>query len=188
MSRLPSAGVSGKTGAAVGAIAIVCCAALPTVAAAVGGLSLAALLGAGAGIVVVVGALSLAGVLLLNARRRRKKVPGRGRTEAAMTVEMLYSDGCPSHDALLPRLKAVLRAEGVTAPVELRRIESVEAAERTRFLGSPTVRIEGADIDPSASGRVDFGLKCRLYDVGGSFSPMPPDEWIRAALRGGSIR
>jgi len=105
-----------------------------------------------------------------------------------MTVEMLYFDGCPSHDALLSRLKAVLRDEGVTTPVELCRIESVEAAERARFLGSPTVRIEGADIDPSASGRVDFGLKCRLYDVGGSLSPTPPDEWIRAAVGGGSIR
>jgi hypothetical protein len=105
-----------------------------------------------------------------------------------MTVEMLYFDGCPSHEALLPRLKAVLRDEGVTAPVELCRIESVEAAERTRFLGSPTVRIQGADIDPSAAERVDFGLKCRLYDVGDSYSPTPPDEWIRAALRGGSIR
>jgi hypothetical protein len=69
ISRLPSAGASGKTGVAVGAIAMVCCAALPAV---VGGLSLAALLGAGAGIVVIVGALSLAGLPLLNARRRRK--------------------------------------------------------------------------------------------------------------------
>lgn len=105
-----------------------------------------------------------------------------------MTVEMLYFDGCPSHEALLPRLEAMLKDEGVAAPVELCRVESAEAAERARFLGSPTVRINGADVDPSAPERADFGLKCRLYDVCGSYSPTPPDEWIRAALRGGSTQ
>lgn len=95
-----------------------------------------------------------------------------------MTVEVLYFDGCPSHEALLPRLRELASEERI----ELRRVESLEAAERECFLGSPTVRVNGADVEPGAADRTDFGLKCRLYRSNGSVSPTPPDEWIRSAL------
>jgi len=80
-----------------------------------------------------------------------------------MKVEVLYFDGCPSHGALMPKLRELMEEAGVDVPVELRRVESVEAADRERFLGSPTLRIDGQDVDPPASERTDFGLKCRLY-------------------------
>jgi hypothetical protein len=55
--------------------------------------------------------------------------------------------------------------------------------ERVRFLGSPTVRVNGRDVDPDAVDRTDYGLKCRIYrpDHPGE-SQLPPEEWIRAAL------
>jgi hypothetical protein len=68
--------------------------------------------------------------------------------------------------------------------VTLRRVESPEDAERERFLGSPTVRVDGVDVDPGASEREDFGFECRLYRVDGETSPLPPEEWIRQALLG----
>ena len=102
----------------------------------------------------------------------------------AAKVELLYFDGCPSYEALLPRLRELLRKEGASGDVALRRVESPEDAERERFLGSPTLRVDGEDIDPDAAGRGDFGLKCRLYRTGADYSPLPPDEWIRRALAG----
>ena len=66
--------------------------------------------------------------------------------------------------------------------VELRRIETDEAALRERFLGSPTVRIDGEDVEPGADSRSDFGLGCRLYRSAEGPSPTPPDEWVEAAL------
>ena len=80
--------------------------------------------------------------------------------EAIVRLEVLHFDGCPSHEALMPRLRRLRAQVGVDAPVELRRVESVEAAERERFLGSPTLRVDGQDVDPSAGERTDFGLKC----------------------------
>lgn len=65
-----------------------------------------------------------------------------GAVPVAARVELLYFDGCPSHEVL------------------------------------------GEDVDPGAARREDFGLKCRLYRAGGRYSPVPPDEWIRAALAG----
>ena len=99
-----------------------------------------------------------------------------------MKIELLYFDGCPSHEAFLPRLRKLLTAEGIEDPVEQRRVETLEAAAAERFLGSPTLRIDGGDVDPGAADRTDYGLKCRLYRFGAGSSPTPPDEWVLAAI------
>jgi len=99
-----------------------------------------------------------------------------------MKVEVLYFDGCPSHRALMPKLRELMEEAGVDVPVELRRVESVEAADRERFLGSPTLRIDGQDVDPPASERTDFGLKCRLYATAGGLRGTVPDDLVIAAL------
>jgi hypothetical protein len=96
-----------------------------------------------------------------------------------MHVELLYFEGCPGHDDVLPRLRVLA---GDRAEIELRRIESVEDAEAHRFLGSPTVRVNGTDVDPDARDRRDFGMKCRLYRTNDGQSHAPPDDWIRRAL------
>lgn len=100
-----------------------------------------------------------------------------------MTIALLYFDGCPSYEAFLPRVEALLRESGVNERIDLRRVESDHAAHANRFLGSPTLRIDGADVDPDAAGRTDFGLKCRLYRTEAGLSPTPPDEWVVAALK-----
>lgn len=99
-----------------------------------------------------------------------------------MNVEVLYFDACPSHEALLPRLRELMAHAGVHSPVQLKHIDSVEAAERERFLGAPTLRIDGEDVDPTASERSDFGLKCRLYPSGEGLRGTVPDELVLAAL------
>jgi len=102
-----------------------------------------------------------------------------------MTVEVLYFAGCPSHEALLSRLRQLVSEAGLAATeVHLRLVNDLDGAERERFLGSPTVRIDGEDVDPTASERTDYGLKCRLYRSNGEVSGTPPDEWIRSALEG----
>lgn len=98
-------------------------------------------------------------------------------------VELLYFDGCPNHDALLLRLRELLAVAGARSEVELRRIESADVAERERFLGSPTVRVNGEDVDPGAAERRDFGLKCRLFATPEGLRGAPADEWVLAAVR-----
>ena len=99
-----------------------------------------------------------------------------------MRVEVLYFDGCPSHEAFLPRLRELLAQAGIDDRVELCRVESVEAAERERFLGSPSLRIDGVDVDPTAGERTDYGLQCRLYRTPAGQQQAPADEWVLAAL------
>ena len=100
-----------------------------------------------------------------------------------MEVELLYFDGCPSHEAFLPRLQELLAQADIDVPVLQRRVESDAAAQSARFLGSPTLRVDGADIDPGAADRTDYGLKCRLYPTKEGLRGAPPDEWVLDALR-----
>jgi hypothetical protein len=99
-----------------------------------------------------------------------------------MTIEVLYFDGCPGYGQLMPRLRELLAAEGVEDAITVVRVESVQDAEQQRFLGSPTLRIDGVDVDPTAGGRTDYGLKCRLYRVGTAHAKVPAQEWILSAI------
>jgi hypothetical protein len=105
-----------------------------------------------------------------------------------MKIELLYFDGCPSYAELLARLRELIADEGIDEQVELRRVESQEGAVRERFLGSPTLRIDGEDVDPTASGREEFGFECRLYRTTDGLVRTPPDEWIRTALGRAALR
>lgn len=100
-----------------------------------------------------------------------------------MRIELLYFDGCPNHEALLPHLRDLLTSAGVSDEIELVRIDDLDAAERAGFLGSPTVRVDGNDVEPGAGRRSDFGLKCRLFATPEGLRGMPADEWVLAALR-----
>ena len=99
-----------------------------------------------------------------------------------MKIELLYFEGCPSYAELLPRLRRLIADEGIAEDVELRRVETPEEAARERFLGSPTIRIDGEDVDPTKNGREAFGIECRLYRTEHGLERTPPEEWIRAAL------
>jgi hypothetical protein len=99
-----------------------------------------------------------------------------------MKVELLYFEGCPSYERLRPRLEALVNEHAPGAELDLRLIDSERQAEQESFLGSPTVRVDGRDVDPSAAGRRDFGLKCRLYRTGDHQSSTPPEQWVAAAL------
>jgi hypothetical protein len=100
----------------------------------------------------------------------------------ARTVELLYFDGCPSYEALLPRLGELLRGAGAGDQIQLRRIPDDGSALRERFLGSPTVRVDSHDVEPGGSERRDFGMKCRLYSTGDRLCGIPLDEWVLDAL------
>ncbi|HWF49474.1 MAG TPA: hypothetical protein VG294_02425 [Solirubrobacteraceae bacterium] len=99
-----------------------------------------------------------------------------------MNIEFLYFEGCPSAERLLPRVRALLERAGVRDEPQLRLVESIEDAERERFLGSPSLRLDGRDIEPGADARTDFGLKCRLYQTASGTAGTPPDAWVLAAI------
>jgi hypothetical protein len=101
---------------------------------------------------------------------------------ASITIEVIYFDGCPNHEQLLAYLPRLLEREHISAEIVLRNIPDAATAVKERFLGSPTVRRDGHDIDPGAGLRDDYGLKCRIYHTATGLSGLPPDEWILDAI------
>jgi hypothetical protein len=95
-----------------------------------------------------------------------------------MKIEVLYFEDCPNHVPTLERIRTVLREESCDADIREVLVSEVEAARSSRFLGSPTVRVDGIDIEPAANEREDFGLMCRRYSSG-----LPSRELIREAIR-----
>jgi hypothetical protein len=101
---------------------------------------------------------------------------------AANTIELLYFEGCPNHETLLAHLPALLEREGITAEIVFREIRDTDEAVRERFLGSPTLRVNGRDIEPNTDQRSDYGLRCRIYQTPTGLTGVPPDELLLDAL------
>jgi hypothetical protein len=91
-----------------------------------------------------------------------------------MKIEILHFKGCPNLGSAIDVIRSVIPS----AAIDEIEIRTIEEAERMRFRGSPTIRIDGVDIEPSARTRTDFGLSCRRYDGTG----VPSRELVEAAL------
>ena len=100
-----------------------------------------------------------------------------------MRVELLYWDGCPSHPDALRDLRAAMSDQGLDpSTIEIREIDTDDVADAERFTGSPTIRIDGVDVqDP---GEEPTGLTCRVYHRrDGRVSAVPDPDDLRDALR-----
>ena len=98
-------------------------------------------------------------------------------------VELLFWDGCPSHPQALEELRAAMAELGLDPDqVLVREVDTEQRADRERFVGSPTIRIDGVDVqDP---GGEPAALTCRVYHRrDGRVSPVPDPADVRDALR-----
>lgn len=98
-----------------------------------------------------------------------------------MRVELLYFDGCPSWKVADERLAEVLRVlDRADVVVERRRVDTPEQAAEERFIGSPTIRVDGTD--PFATGEEQVALACRIYDTSTGPSGSPDTEQLLEVL------
>ncbi len=102
---------------------------------------------------------------------------------ASHLVEILYFDGCPHARPTIDLTRKVVAEAGVEADVREVIVANEVDALRLCFLGSPTVRVDGRDVDPDTEGRDDYGIQCRVYPTEVGLDGLPPATWIRAALR-----
>lgn len=100
-----------------------------------------------------------------------------------MKVEILYISGCPNYSPAVDCVREVLDQEGI--PTDMIEVEVKDAAmaQRVGFLGSPTIRVDGKDVEPDTSTARAFGMTCRTYSDGRRRAGVPPLEWVRAAVR-----
>lgn len=97
-------------------------------------------------------------------------------------VEILYFEGCPNHEparALVERVAAELHLD---PSIDLVEVVDRDSAAELRFLGSPTIRVDGRDVEPGAEERHEFVLTCRVYRTERGLAGQPEEAWIREAL------
>jgi uncharacterized protein len=91
-----------------------------------------------------------------------------------MRIEILYIAGCPNYSPSPARLRKVLRQEGVSAELSEIEVKDDAAARALNFIGSPTIRVNGLDIEVESRTVNEPAFACRRY-AGGA----PGEEMIR---------
>ena len=101
-----------------------------------------------------------------------------------MKVEVLYFKGCPNHEPAVEQVRKTLRSEGLPILVNEVEITDPAMAQKFGFLGSPSIRIDGIDVEPGAREINTFGFGCWTYsDDKGRRSGLPPVGLIQQAAR-----
>ncbi len=97
-------------------------------------------------------------------------------------VEILSFAGCPNHLGAIELVERVSGEVGLHPEIRVLDVPDQEAAERLRFLGSPTIRVGGRDVDPRAEERSDYALSCRVFRTETGIAGQPDARWVRDAL------
>ena len=99
-----------------------------------------------------------------------------------MKVELYSFPECQSRDPALENLKRSLRAEGLPEDIDQVSVD-VAATAVMRFLGSPTIRIDGVDVEGFEADQRGYSYSCRTYEDGGETKGWPSVDKIRQALQ-----
>ncbi len=99
-------------------------------------------------------------------------------------ISVLYLIGCPNREPACALVEKLLAELDLTADLQMEAVNNVEAAHRCRFLGSPTIQVNGVDIEPTRRTDTNYAMACRIYQVSESSSGLPSVQMIRSALSG----
>ena len=95
------------------------------------------------------------------------------------SIEILFLAGCPNFRPTVELAERVVVHLGVDAHIQPVVVDSADEAVRRRFLGSPSIHVNGQDIEPDAESRSDFTVSCRLYGGSG----IPSRDLLESAVR-----
>ncbi len=98
-------------------------------------------------------------------------------------IYILYIEGCPGVLTVAKYVQEIIAEEAVGAEISLVLIETQEDAMNLHFTGSPTVRINGKDVETNFQDIKDYGLRSRQYYINGSKCEYPPKSMIKDAVK-----
>lgn len=105
-----------------------------------------------------------------------------------MKIELLYFEGCPNHVQALDNLKSALEESGLNERIDVINVTDNTEALARRFLGSPSIRIDGRDLEDADRNGAEYSMKCRRYRNGDRIEGYPPRELILEAIKTGSTQ
>ena len=99
-----------------------------------------------------------------------------------MKIEVFYIDGCPNRQPAVERVNELLQEFRLSGNVLEVAVTDSASAIAARFLGSPTIHVNGIDVEQSSRTSDQFGLMCRTYVDGPQRDGVPSAELVRRAL------
>ncbi len=98
-------------------------------------------------------------------------------------ISILFIKGCPGYISAAKYIKDIIADEAIDAEITLIEIDNDEDARQLHFIGSPTVRVNGMDVEKGFSYTKDYGVRSRIYNIEGNPSDCPSKSMIRSAIR-----
>jgi len=99
-----------------------------------------------------------------------------------MKIEILVFDGCPNIESTEKLVSETLNELGIDANIKIVKVVDSDDAVAKRFLGSPSVRIEGKDLEIEENKLTQYTMRCRIYREGDSQTGIPPKNLLVSAL------
>jgi hypothetical protein len=105
-----------------------------------------------------------------------------------MKIAILVFDGCRNADATEKLVRETVSKLEIDASIEIIKVTNNEYAVAKRFLGSPSVRIDGKDLEVEEDELTQYSMRCRVYRQGDSQTGIPPKDLLVSALSMASRR
>lgn len=102
--------------------------------------------------------------------------------DGPVRIEIFARRDCDSRGMAISVVERVVAETGVPAEVEVIEVKTLTQARELRFLGSPTVRVDGRDVDRQPNGSSDVSLGDRVYRTGRGLAGWPDAEWVRESI------
>ncbi len=97
---------------------------------------------------------------------RRKKL-------SKLEIEFLYARGTERGDAAEEALRMALEATGAEAEVTYTEVQSSEEAKEMKFLGTPSIRVNGIDVEYGDRAPEEYQMGTRYYNTPDGWKPHP---------------
>ena len=98
-----------------------------------------------------------------------------------MVIRVMTFEGCPNCEATRDLVAETVKELHLHADIEAIQVSSDEEARRYDFLGSPTIQVDGRDIEVSRrAGKASFS--CRVYRTPNGITGVPPNNILLDAI------
>lgn len=100
-----------------------------------------------------------------------------------MKIELFVFDGCPNSEPTEKLIRETVSELGSDVKIEVVTVVDNDDAVVKNFLGSPSVRVNGKDLEIEEDSTTTYSMRCRIYRSDESHSGIPPKELLIKAIQ-----
>jgi len=102
--------------------------------------------------------------------------------DGPVRISILAREDCDNRGMAISVVERVVAETGVPAEIEVIDVTTLAEAKELGFVGSPSVRVGGRDVDQESNGQAVVSLGDRVYRTARGLAGWPDAEWIKEAI------